>query len=335
MRLKAKDIYFIEKTDEGFNVTLNKSSNTYKLYEVSWLDVPRYDSKGNKITPDQFKQDIISQEGLTHWNSNYANEFIGSTDTMISPDALKTFISEDPEEIWDGKLKIYRTPREKRKYIMAIDPAKGGLDAFAIQVLDVTEFPFEQVASAQIFNTTFQKLPIFIDEWARRFNYAFLIIENNEGAGTFINEIMFTEYEYENLFRDRDSKGKFKSSAGFRTTSKTRGQILGSLKMFLENFKLKLHDAATISELFSFIKINDKYQAQEGAHDDMVMSIALAFAPFTNSRNFEDYKGLVEDVFADLKESDNKGFSDYMVLGDFDDYTDDFNENFNENFEFS
>ena len=56
----------------------------------------------------------------------------------------------------------------------------------------------------------------------------------------------------------------------------------------------------------------------------MIMSLALTFVPFLNSKNFEDMKEVIEGLynkeFGDSEES--KTFSDYMTIGSFDDGTD-------------
>ena len=62
-----------------------------------------------------------------------------------------------------------------------------------------------------------------------------------------------------------------------------------------ENNNLQIVDRNTIKEFFTFILINNKYQADENCHDDMIMSLALIFVPFCNSKNFEDMKNLIKN----------------------------------------
>jgi hypothetical protein len=44
---------------------------------------------------------------------------------------------------------------------------------------------------------------IVLYEWAEQYNFAYMIIENNEGAGQSIADVLFKEYEYENLHFDK------------------------------------------------------------------------------------------------------------------------------------
>ncbi len=316
---ELKDVLSVRDLGNGTSeVTSKLGVNGYEMFETSWKDVPRYDTKGNVLSSEQFKENIIEKYGLVYWNSNYENKFIGSSNTFVSSNILEVLNSVEPLEIRDNKLKIYKKPEKGHKYIISVDPAKEGIDAFAIQVLDITSICFEQVASANL-QVDYLTMPDYLNEYGQYYNNAFMIIENNEGAGQSIADIMRNDYEYENLYKDTGKK-----YPGFRTTAKTRSLILNTMRMFIENDKLKIHDRITINEFYSFILINNKYQADDGCHDDAVMSLALAFAPFCNTRNFEDIKDLVAQISAktEMLDPDNS-FTDYMNIGMFDDNGDD------------
>lgn len=302
------------------DVTIDESSNGFTFYEVNWRDVPRYNSKGEKLDPDDFKEQTVSTYGLVYFNQNYGNEFLGSSYTLLNADVLRGFESKEPEVVWDNRLCVYELPQKGHKYIMGIDPAKGSLDAFGIQILDITTLPFRQVARAQLYKCNYQIMPEFICEWGNRYNRAYLIIENNEGAGTFIANMLYTEFEYDNMYYTKKSS---RIDCGFRTTGKSRDQILDTMKQFADNFKVIIIDDATTTELNTFILKDDKYQADSGCHDDLVMSLALCFVPFIDSRNFEDMKELIQKIYS--KDNTELDVTDYMIIGDFDDYTDDYN----------
>lgn len=306
-----------QNEDGSFDVVVDKPSNGMLYYDVSWRDVPRFNSKGEQISHEEFREQVIDKYGLVYFNQNYGNEFIGSSYTLIDADILKNMVPEEPILKWDNRLDVFVEPIKDHKYIMAVDPAKGGLDAFAVQIIDVTSFPFGQVADTQIFKCNYQIMPEFLNEWGNRYNNAYMIIENNEGAGTFIANMMLLDFEYENLFFTKKDNGKFSKEPGFRTTTKTRTQILETFKHFVDNKRLIIRDKKTINELYSFIIKDNKYQADDGSHDDLVMSMALAFVPFISSRNFEDMKELVKKLYSDEDLKDTS-FSDYLVIGNFD-----------------
>ena len=68
---------------------------------------------------------------------------------------------------------------------------------------------------------------------------------------------------------------------GWDTTTATRPTMLQDLKNAIDNQALSIYDKPTIIELFSFILAETttsiKAQAEKGAHDDLVMSLAGAW----------------------------------------------------------
>lgn len=301
-----------------FDVQIDKPSNDMELITVDWREVPRYDRKGNLIDPETFKQQVIDRQGLQYFLQAYACEFLGSSHTLISGDVLKDIESIKPKDRifvqgTEEFVKIYEEPLENHKYILSVDPAKDGRDYFALHMIDVTKFPFKQVASGRL-QIDYLLMPNFLYDFANSYNTAFTIIENNEGAGQSIADTLKRDFEYENLYYDRTGN-KFKTYPGFRTTPKSRAQLLETLKLLIENKKLEIYDADTILELQRFILVKKKFQAEEGFHDDLVMSLAIGFCLFNDIQNFEDFKEVTKSIYS---ESDTD-FADYITIGNFDD----------------
>ena len=301
-----------------FDVQIDKPSNDMELITVDWRKVPRYDRKGNLIDPETFKQQVIDRDGLQFFLQAYACEFLGSSHTLISGDVLKEIESVKPKDRifvqgTEEFVKIYEEPIENHKYILSVDPAKDGRDYFALHMIDVTKFPFKQVASGRL-QIDYLLMPNFLYDFANSYNTAFTIIENNEGAGQSIADTLKRDFEYENLYYDRTGN-KFKNYPGFRTTTKSRAQLLETLKLLIENKKLEICDADTILELQRFILVKKKFQAEEGFHDDLVMSLAIAFCLFNDIQNFEDFKEVTKSIYSE-SETD---FADYITIGNFDD----------------
>ena len=316
---KKETVLDVVKNKYGtFDVQIDKPSNDMELISVDWREVPRYDRKGNLIDPETFKQQVIDRDGLQFFLQAYACEFLGSSHTLISGDVLKEIESVKPKDRifvqgTEEFVKIYEEPLENHKYILSVDPAKDGRDYFALHMIDVTKFPFKQVASGRL-QIDYLLMPNFLYDFANSYNTAFTIIENNEGAGQSIADTLKRDFEYENLYYDR-SGNKFKTYPGFRTTTKSRAQLLETLKLLIENKKLEICDADTILELQRFILVKKKFQAEEGFHDDLVMSLAIAFCLFNDIQNFEDFKEVTKSIYSE-SETD---FADYITIGNFDD----------------
>ena len=316
---KKETVLDVVKNKYGtFDVQIDKPSNDMELITVDWRKVPRYDRKGNLIDPETFKQQVIDRDGLQFFLQAYACEFLGSSHTLISGDVLKEIEAIKPKDRifvqgTEEFVKIYEEPLENHKYILSVDPAKDGRDYFALHMIDVTKFPFKQVASGRL-QIDYLLMPNFLYDFANSYNTAFTIIENNEGAGQSIADTLKRDFEYENLYYDRTGN-KFKNYPGFRTTTKSRAQLLETLKLLIENKKLEIYDADTILELQRFILVKKKFQAEEGFHDDLVMSLAIAFCLFNDIQNFEDFKEVTKSIYSE-SETD---FADYITIGNFDD----------------
>ena len=293
------------------------------FFTVDWREVPRYKTDGSTYDPDEFRDSIIKKYGLLYWKQNYECEFLGSSHTLISSEKLKIMQPKEPEEILGNKLKIYEHPQKDHKYIMAVDPAKDGTDAFAIQIVDITTINFKQVAAANL-QVDYLLMPEYLYEWGKYYNTAFLIIENNEGAGQSIADQLKQTYEYENLYYDFKQESNVKNLLkakkiypGFRTTSKSRKQILQTMKLFIENDKLEIVDKTTIEELKRFIYTKNKFQADDGCKDDMVLALALVFAPFCNVKNFIDMEKVIKNIY--FEENETYDFIELVNFGSFDD----------------
>ena len=320
---------------EGAGETKETSDNGYVKYEVKWQNVPRHKPTGELYEPEEFRNSVIKSYGAVFFNQNYGNEFIGSSNTLIDGKVLAKYQYQQPDFVRNPGLKIYEEPIKGHSYIFGVDSAKDGSDSFAIQVLDITNFNFRQVATAKL-KIDYLRMPEFIDDWAKYFNNAFVIVENNEGAGQSVADRLYLEFEYENLYFDksRTSVGSKKKYPGFRTTKKSRDIILQTLETMAESDKLLIQDKDTIDELFNFVLKDNKYQADNNKHDDLVMALALCFAIFAEARNFNEMNEIVKEL--DSKKSDSDlNVSDYLIIGNFDILTDDSNNDYLNDEDFS
>lgn len=252
-----------------------------KLVEVDWREVPRYGSDGNLISPEEFRDNIIKRYGRPYFEQNYGNSFVGSTETLFDPEVLDAFVPGQILEEWSG-LKVYELPEPGKTYVMGVDAAKDGKDFFAVQIFDVSTFPFKQVAAAQL-QVNYLDMPELLYEWGAEYNSALMIIENNEGAGQSVADTLVNHYEYPNMHYDDGKK-----YPGFRTTPKSRDAIVKLLQILGNSNKLVIRDKATIDEFMKFELINGKYQASDG-HDDLVMALAMTISPLAKFDNFEDF----------------------------------------------
>lgn len=84
---------------------------------------------------------------------------------------------------------------------------------------------------------------------------------------------------------------------GWDTNTATRPKMLADLKEAIDKRLLNIKDKQTIQEMFSFVVVQTsttwKAQAEEGAHDDLIMALAIAWQlqqneqPLTNFNKYE------------------------------------------------
>lgn len=78
--------------------------------------------------------------------------------------------------------------------------------------------------------------------------------------------------------REDNYTGKTAKAYGFKTTGITRPLILAQLQSIINDHIELLNDKETLEEMLTFVR-NEKGrpEAQQGAHDDLVMALAIAY----------------------------------------------------------
>jgi len=124
----------------------------------------------------------------------------------------------------------------------------------------------------------------------KEYNEAYVLIEINSSEQ--VAEILYAEYEYENIISvSRTTQGQVvnggfgggKTQLGVITDKKVKRIGCSNFKSLVEEKKLLINDADTISEISTFIEKRNSYSADEGYHDDLVMPLVLFSWLTTNS----------------------------------------------------
>lgn len=268
-------------------VDASEGRSLYKPIEVHWSMVPGRDEK--------WKEETIRNTSEEQFRQEFETEFIGSSATLISGAKLRSLAFKDPpwqEENFD----IYELPKQGRMYIATVDCSEGvGLDYHTINVIDVTETPYRQVAKYRNNKLPLLFFPTIIYSICRRYNEAFALIETNN-VGQQVVDILHYDLEYENVYKidhhhikGQTISGGFKraSNFGIKTTKTVKKIGCANLKTLVESDKLLIQDFDTIAELNTFIRVRDSYAAEEGNNDDIVMGLVL-FAWLTAQTYFKD-----------------------------------------------
>ena len=296
----------IVSTPNGLNLfykmwkDATEGRSNYKTIEVHWSQVPGRDFV--------WKEETIRNTSEEQFRQEFETEFIGSTATLISGSKLKTLAYSNPVESQEG-LDIFIRPQPGRMYIACVDPSEGvEQDYSTINVLDVTDSPYVQVAKYRSNKIPLLFLPTIIYSLAKKYNEAFVLIETNS-IGKQVVDIMHYDLEYENIYKvehhhikGQSISGGFKRAASFgvRTTKSVKKIGCANLKTLVENDKLIIHDFDTIAEMNTFSRYLDTYRAEEGNNDDLVMGLVLfswlaAQSYFRESTNIDVRKIMLEE----------------------------------------
>ena len=283
----------VVSTPNGMNmfykmwVDAENKRNLYKAIDVNWKDVPGRNAK--------FKEETIKNTSLEQWQQEFECEFLGSSNTLISPNTLRVLPYEEPIYKKDGVVQ-YKEPQKDKTYVLVADVARGvGLDYSAFVVVDVTSMPFEIVAVFRDNQLSPMMFPTVINKIGTLYNQAYVLTEIND-IGQQVVDILNNEIEYENILSSQ-IKGRAgqvigggfasKNQLGIRTTAQLKRLGCSNLKSLVEEQKFIIRDFDIINELSTFVARGQSYEAEEGSHDDLAMCLVM-FAFLSSQPYFKE-----------------------------------------------
>jgi len=266
-----------------------EKTNGYQFVKVMWYDVP---GRG-----EAWKQETL--EALDHdvekFNQEYCCQFLGSSGTLINGHKLKELCHSNPITQSEG-LYQYERPNKDSTYAMIVDVSRGkGLDYSAFSIIDITKMPYKQVCTFRDNMIGPSDYATVVHNVAKLYNEAYLMVEVND-IGAQVSDILYLDYGYENLIftENRGRSGKRVSGGfgtnvdrGVRTTKSVKAVGCSVLKMLIEQNQLIINDFHTIQELSRFSRKGNSYEAESGAHDDLVMGLVL-FGWLSDQSYFRD-----------------------------------------------
>ena len=284
----------IISTPHGMNMfykmwmdAVNKKS-TFVPVEVHWSEVPGRD--------EAWKEQTIKNTSESQFQTEFECEFLGSVDTLINAQKLKTMAVIDPKRS-PGGLDVYELPIKDHTYVITVDVARGVQNDYsAFVVIDSTKAPYKIVAKYRNNDIKPIVFPNILKKVADHYNKAYVLIEIND-LGQQVADAMQFELEYDNMMmvtqRGRAGQvlgGGFSgrgNQLGVRMTKGTKKIGTSNLKSLIEADKLIINDFDIIAELSTFISKGKSFEAETGAHDDLVMCLVI-FSWVANQRYFKE-----------------------------------------------
>ena len=257
--------------------------STYKDNKFLTEEDKKTLEKFKDIDPYYYKVYCLGQWGVLGKTYFNAEKISNRIEQLREPIKIGSFIYDyDGTKItnirWqndiNGFIKLYELPKKNYPYVIGGDTAGEGSDYFTAHVLDNTTGNQVAVLRKQFDEDEYSRQMVCLGKY---YNNALEGIETN--FSTFpIKEL--ERLDYKNQFiREREDTytGKTAKAYGFKTTALTRPLILAQLQAIINDHIEKINDKDTLEEMLTFVR-NEKGrpEAQEGAHDDLVMALAIA-----------------------------------------------------------
>lgn len=314
----------------------HKLKNKFIPVEVSWRETPISPGRPN-LRDEEWAAEQIANTSAEQFEQEYGCNFLGSSNTLISSTKLNVLAPEEAVEEDSEGLKVFELPKKDSVYFLQADVSRGqGSDYSAFTVIEGNNFPYKVVAVYRNNTVSPFAFPNNIKKVAERYNNAYVLVETNDIGGQ-VSNILYNDLLYENLLMTKISgrKGQVlsqgfannKSEMGLRTTAQTKKIGCAILKRLIEEDKILLNDERIIAEFMTFVSKSNTFKAEEGHHDDLVMTLVFFawlsrqeyFADLIESAkfNYEEAKNPEDDntlFMAGNNEIDDDEFSDGQVV---------------------
>ena len=175
----------------------------------------------------------------------------------------------------EGCVRVYLPPEPGAPYVIGADTAGEGSDSFVAQVLDNRTGEQAAVLRGQFDEDVFARQLYCLGMY---YNQALIGVETNFSTYTVL-ELERLKYPRQYVRQSVDTfTHEIKSSYGFRTDSKTRPVIIAELIKIVREHPGVVNDETTIQEMLTFVRNPEtlRPEAEAGAHDDCVLSLAIA-----------------------------------------------------------
>jgi hypothetical protein len=179
-------------------------------------------------------------------------------------DVTKKQISEKK----NGKLLLFRTPEEGKKYVIGADTAKGKSTG-DYQAAYVLEWRTGEVCAVLHGHWDTDQYGKRMDVLGRYYNTALLAVEENNTGHSVLNTLV-NSCHYPLLYLWK--KGNY----GWNTNLATRPVMISDFIESIRDDLFPIYDRELYKECLTFIDNNGKAEADTGCHDDRIMAFAIA-----------------------------------------------------------
>lgn len=249
--------------------------NEFNTIKLPWYVHPEHDEDWFVKETKNLSKRSIAQEFLC--------DFISSGDTFLQPNDLESIRDSirNPIEktgpqsgIW-----VWRRPEPDKKYVIAADVSRG--DSADFSTFHVVDNSTCEVVVEFMGKIPPDKFADVLYEWGKKYNDALICPEQNTFG--YFTCTKLRDLNYPHLYYSGATGDLFKyrpinpdAIPGFSTQQKSRSQILAKLEEVFRNSVIKVYSQRLYDQLQAFVWNGSKAQAAKDAHDDLIMSLAIA-----------------------------------------------------------
>jgi hypothetical protein len=280
----------------GGRTIIESTANGSNYFKTFWDKTKRGETgfTGHFFGNDFYSQAFLDQKkqelGEDLYHQEYpltdSEAFILSGDCFFDKIKLSQYLDQVKPTIDLGRTFSYpvhwfREPLNQEQFILAADPAEGG-DSCALVLLSkeradiVAEAAFR--AESTILGSLCNDLGRFVQE--KTGFYPTIGIEKNTGTAALY---VLRESNYPMIYQMPGNlvsvEDKRASNYGWSTNAATRPKMLDDLALAIREQSIHIFSKSCIDQLFSFIRHpkTGRPEAASGGHDDLVMSLAIAW----------------------------------------------------------
>jgi len=190
----------------------------------------------------------------------------------------------------------YRSYQKGEFVVVGVDTSWGGTDYSAAQFLSKTNLDVPTVFHSRTTATEMTpkihlELERIYDETKVKPVVAFE--RNNGGVAEMERLATLNRNDKYRIYVEKSNVGTTDSiedsvKLGWTTSSASRPTMLSMLKEAIDHNLITIYDKPTVNEMFSFIisqtSSSWKAQAESGAHDDLIISLAIAWQLYQSER---------------------------------------------------
>jgi len=258
-----------------------------------WLEPAYVDKPVDELSLNEIERALVAQHGLTLEKIGYRRKlerdygklrsqefaddaescFRATGDCFFEIQAIDRRMMETPdphERRRNGGLLCWSEPQKTSNYIVAADTAGGGSrgDFAAVQVIDL-QTGIQAAELQQRLRPN--ELAEVAMELAHEYNDALIVVERNNHGGTAL-ECMKGIVPDHRIYKQKGERG-------WDTNAYSKEKMLNKLNVLLSREPERFMSQRFLGECRTFVNLEDnKIGAAGGAHDDLVMAMAIAQA---------------------------------------------------------